>query len=232
MNLTDLIGAIPSVHLQQLEDAPFDITYVFPAKDFGAAANWTEVIESPPGFRGVVRAITMYDVTEIFNEPTTPAYVYVGLSGDIDAFVLSASLGADVHYPAECDDSRDRCRSDWCFTDRYRYDRGHNSIFQMSELMRAIEQHMQQAAVIRESEGIKSLLAHSQDTLNTGKVLTHPDGKQTTIFTMGVQDERLNNGKETIIPSFWSGKVVDRETSIQNALRSGKKWPSALRSKQ
>ncbi|RLC59590.1 MAG: hypothetical protein DRI30_00175 [Chloroflexi bacterium] len=94
MNLTDLIGAIPSVHLQQLEDAPFDITYVFPAKDFGAAANWTEVIESPPGFRGVVRAITMYDVTEIFNEPTTPAYVYVGLSGDIDAFVLSASLGA------------------------------------------------------------------------------------------------------------------------------------------
>jgi hypothetical protein len=49
-----------------------------------------------------------------------------------------------------------------------------------------------------------------------------------TVFTMGVQDERLNNGKETIIPSFWGGKVVDRETSIRNALQSGRKWPSAV----
>ena len=32
-------------------------------------------------------------VTEIFNAPTTPAYVYVGISGDIDAYALSASLG-------------------------------------------------------------------------------------------------------------------------------------------
>ena len=93
-NLTDLIDSIPPVHVRKLEDAPFSVTYVFPAKDFGAGSNWTEVIESPPGFRGVVRAVTMYDVTEIFNEPTTPAYVYVGLSGDIDAFALSASLGA------------------------------------------------------------------------------------------------------------------------------------------
>ena len=93
-NLTDLIDPIPPVHVRALEDAPFSVTYVFPAKDFAAGANWTEVIESPPGFRGKVRAITLYDVTEIFNEPTTPAYVYVGLSGDIDAFCTSASLGA------------------------------------------------------------------------------------------------------------------------------------------
>jgi len=94
MNLTDLVDTIPSVHLRDLEDAPFDVTYVLPAKDFGAGSNWTEVIESPPGFRGVVRAISLYDTTEVFNEPTTPAYVYVGISGDTDAFALSASLGA------------------------------------------------------------------------------------------------------------------------------------------
>ena len=93
-NLTDLTGSIPSVHLRDLEEAPFDVTYVFPAKDWGAAANWTEVIESPLGFRGVVRDITLYDVTEVFNEPTTPGYVQVGISGDIDAYILSASLGA------------------------------------------------------------------------------------------------------------------------------------------
>jgi len=92
-NLTDLIDAIPPVHIQDLEDAPFSVTYTFPAKDFGAGSNWTEVIESPPGFRGKVRAISLYDVTEVFNEPTTPAYVYVGISGDTDAFCTSASLG-------------------------------------------------------------------------------------------------------------------------------------------
>jgi len=93
MNLTNLVDTIPPVHLQDLDDAPFDVTYVFPAKDFGAESDWTEVIESPPGFRGMVRAITMYDVTEVFNAPTTASYVYVGISGDTDAFCTSASLG-------------------------------------------------------------------------------------------------------------------------------------------
>lgn len=83
----------PTAYLE-IDDAPFDVTYTFPAKDFGAGANWTEVIETPAGFRGKVRAITLYDVTEIFNEPTTPAYVYVGISGDTDAYCTSASLGA------------------------------------------------------------------------------------------------------------------------------------------
>jgi len=82
----------PTAYLE-IDDAPFDITYVFPAKDFGAESDWTEVIESPPGFRGVVRAITLYDVTEVFNVPTTASFVYVGLSGDTDAFCTSASLG-------------------------------------------------------------------------------------------------------------------------------------------
>ena len=93
MNLTDIKDQVTPPDIKELEDAPFSVTYVLPAKDFGAGANWTEVIESPPGFRGKVRAVTMYDVTEIFNAPTTPAYVYVGVSGDTDAFCTSASLG-------------------------------------------------------------------------------------------------------------------------------------------
>jgi len=96
-NLTDLVDAIPPLVMPDLEDAPFDVTYVFPhvaateTGDYGQ--GWTEVIESPPGFRGQVRAISVYDVTEAFTATTTPAYVYVGISGDTDAFALSASLG-------------------------------------------------------------------------------------------------------------------------------------------
>ena len=76
----------------ELDDAPFVVTYTFPAKDYGAA-TWTEVIETPAGFRGKVRAISIYDVTEAFTDDTTEARVDVGISGDIDAYVTSADLG-------------------------------------------------------------------------------------------------------------------------------------------
>ena len=59
-NLTDIIDQVSPVNIQDLEDAPFCVTYTFPAKDFGnGGTNWTEVIESPPGFRGKVRALTL-----------------------------------------------------------------------------------------------------------------------------------------------------------------------------
>jgi hypothetical protein len=90
-NLTGITGAVSPVNLQDLEDAPFVVTYVLPLTDYGA--GFTEVIETPPGFRGVVRAITLYNVTELFTAVTTPAYCYVGVSGDTDAFVTSAGLG-------------------------------------------------------------------------------------------------------------------------------------------
>lgn len=90
-NLTHMTGVTTPGQLRDLEDAPYDVTYIFPGKDYGA--NWTEVIESPPGFRGKVRAITLWDVTETFNAVTTPANVLVGISGDTDAFVIGASLG-------------------------------------------------------------------------------------------------------------------------------------------
>lgn len=92
----------------------------------------------------------------------------------------------------------------------------------MSELAEAIKQHMLQAAVVRESEGIQSILAHSQETLDKGQMKDNH-----TVFTQGVQDSRLNNGRETTIPLFWNGKVEDTETSILNAVASGRKWPSA-----
>lgn len=90
-DLTDLTGAIPPVQLVELDDAPFSVTYVLPLTDYGA--GFTEVIETPPGFRGIVRAISLYNVTELFTAVTTPAYCYVGISGDTDAFCTSASLG-------------------------------------------------------------------------------------------------------------------------------------------
>jgi len=91
-NLTHMTGVVTPGQLRDLEDAPFDVTYIFPAKDFGAA-DFVEDIQTPPGFRGKVRAISLYDVTETFNAVTTPARVDIGSGGDDNAYAISASLG-------------------------------------------------------------------------------------------------------------------------------------------
>lgn len=71
----------------------FSVTYVFPAKDFGAG-DWTEDIQGPTGFRGLVKAISIYDVTETFNGSVTESRVEVGIQGgDVDAYSISADFG-------------------------------------------------------------------------------------------------------------------------------------------
>ncbi len=72
----------------------FSITYVFPLKDFGAG-NWTEDIEGVPGYRGTVKAVCIYVVTEVFSTDTLQARVEVGIQGgDVDAYVDTADFGA------------------------------------------------------------------------------------------------------------------------------------------
>lgn len=77
------------------------------------------------------------------------------------------------------------------------------------------------------------MLQHSQNTIDSGKIVVHEDGRPSTIVTAGVEDHRLNEGKETIIPTLWEGKIYDlripeeRETVVQFAVESGKTWPAA-----
>jgi hypothetical protein len=99
-DLTDIAGVVPPFQISALDDAPFEITYVLPAVDF--ASTKTEVIETPAGFRGIVKAITLYNVTVTFTAVTTPAYVYVGITGDTDAYALSAGLGTLAQNAADC----------------------------------------------------------------------------------------------------------------------------------
>lgn len=70
----------------------FSVTYIFPAKDFGNG-DWTEDIQAPTGFRGLVKAISIYDITEAFNGDTTEARVEVGIQGgDVDAYIISSDI--------------------------------------------------------------------------------------------------------------------------------------------
>jgi len=71
--------------------ASYAVTYVFPAKDWGA--TWTEVINTPAGKRGRVIAATVYDVTEIFSDTGSEARVDIGDGSDANAFAQTAGLG-------------------------------------------------------------------------------------------------------------------------------------------
>lgn len=69
----------------------YDSTYIFPAKDFGGG-TFVEVIQGPAGLRGVVKNVTIYDVTEIFEDGTS--IVTVGVDGgDVDSYAIGSAIG-------------------------------------------------------------------------------------------------------------------------------------------
>lgn len=71
----------------------FTITHTFPAKDFGD--GWTEKIQTPVGFRGIVRAVAIQDVTEAINAVTTSARVDIGEDGGAsDEYAIGDDIGA------------------------------------------------------------------------------------------------------------------------------------------
>ena len=86
---------------------------------------------------------------------------------------------------------------------------------------------MFQLALERESEGIRSIIEHHEDHVRTGKVRKNKDGSFSSVVSTIISDERLNNGRETVIPLLWDGKQVSHKEAIKRALKSGKKWPSA-----
>lgn len=84
--------------------------YVVRANDFGGGADTTTKIIGPSGKRGVVSGVWIDHVTETFVGTTTGGGVYVGLSGDTDAYfksnltTLQGSAPA-VGVPAELADT-------------------------------------------------------------------------------------------------------------------------------
>ena len=52
------------------------------------------------------------------------------------------------------------------------------------------------------------------------------DGSYSTEVSITVTNPRINNGAPTNIPSMWGGQEVDEETAVDNALKTGKKYPS------
>lgn len=86
------IAVAQELRLRSEGKGAFSVTYVFGDSgsttiDFGAAGS--DVIAPPPGLRGALKDLSVYDVTETFNdEASTPlgAHVLVGIASDTNAY--------------------------------------------------------------------------------------------------------------------------------------------------
>lgn len=70
------------------------------------------------------------------------------------------------------------------------------------------------------------LRQHSQRSVKTGMTFTNPDGRVSSVRSGSVEDSRLNQGRPTLIPFLWDGKIVGTKEAIKRAIDSGQQWPS------
>ena len=72
----------------------------------------------------------------------------------------------------------------------------------------------------------QAIFRHSVNNVNTGNAISNPDGSFSTVRSASVQDERLNNGQPTLIPTIWDGKELDPREAIKKAIASKEQWPA------
>jgi len=90
-----------------------------------------------------------------------------------------------------------------------------------AEQIRALLDKRTQGRVLNRQLGLENLKRHSFENATRG--LTK--GNQ-SVRSGSVEDERLNDGKPTLIPFFYDNKVVDAKEAVERALESGRVWPS------
>ena len=71
------------------------------------------------------------------------------------------------------------------------------------------------------------VLDHHYNNIKEGKTIKGEDGYLSTVVTIQVEDKNLNDGKPTLIPTVYDGKIVSEKEAVKRAIDSGKKWTSA-----
>ena len=71
------------------------------------------------------------------------------------------------------------------------------------------------------------ILDHHYSNIKKGKTRKNKDGYLNTVVTIQVEDKSLNDGKPTLIPTVYDGKIVSEKEAVKRAIDSGKKWTSA-----
>lgn len=67
------------------------------------------------------------------------------------------------------------------------------------------------------------ILLHHFQNLAENKAVTNEDGSVSTVYTMQVDID----GRPTLIPSVWDGKILSDDEAVDRAMASGVQWPTA-----
>ena len=73
---------------------------------------------------------------------------------------------------------------------------------------------------------VSAIIDHAQSNVAAGTTVTNSDGRPSSVRSMSVEVEELNNGQPTLIPSVWNGRIVGSDKAIELAIASGKQWPA------
>jgi hypothetical protein len=60
--------------------------------------------------------------------------------------------------------------------------------------------------------------------IGEGKAVENDDGSLSTVYSRQVNHPDLNDGKPTLIPSVWDGKILNEREAIKKAIASGRDW--------
>jgi hypothetical protein len=75
-------------------------------------------------------------------------------------------------------------------------------------------------------DSINDLIEVGVSRVKDGRILANEDGTFSSLRNISVQDERLNSGAVTLIPTVnEEGKLMSDEASIESAVRSGRAFP-------
>lgn len=91
----------------------------------------------------------------------------------------------------------------------------------LTELLRKRIDQRVKTQTLNTQLGIESLKRHSFLNKMSGNTMNN-----SSVLSGSVQDERLNNGRPTLIPFLYEGKVVDGAEAVKRALASKQVWPA------
>ena len=75
--------------------------------------------------------------------------------------------------------------------------------------------------VLKQQLGLENLKRHSFQNVVTGA-----NAGNQTVRSGSVEEERLNEGRPTLIPFVYDGRVVDIKEAVERAVKSKRVWPS------
>jgi len=72
---------------------------------------------------------------------------------------------------------------------------------------------------------VDELLRHHYMNIAEDKSVENDDGSLSTVYSITVNHPKLNDGKPTLIPSVWDGKIIkDEKEAAKRAIASGRDW--------